>query len=67
MARCRNCEAEIRWVTNESGKGLPLDADPIIGGRYVLQPSGDQARLVTNEDRRLHRPTYRCHWNVCKP
>lgn len=65
MARCNTCEAEIRWVTHfTSGKALPLEVTSSPKGRYVIL-LGDCARPATDEDVRLHRPRYDCHWDVC--
>jgi hypothetical protein len=51
MSRCRSCNAEIIWARTESGKAMPLDAEPtedgnvkivggfaVVGGLQLLDP-----------------------------
>jgi hypothetical protein len=35
-ARCRSCQAEIRWATLPDGKPMPLDANPVDGGNVAV-------------------------------
>jgi hypothetical protein len=36
VARCRRCNARVRWVTC-LGRPLPIDAEPSPDGRLVLE------------------------------
>jgi hypothetical protein len=36
-SRCRDCGAEIRWVTTVNGKRMPLDLAPSIAGNVTLR------------------------------
>ena len=65
MAKCTKCEKEIRWVITPAGKSIPLDPEPVKNGRYVV-PKGDNAKIATDADRRLLRPTFACHWDNCR-
>jgi hypothetical protein len=53
MAKCKECEAEIRWIEMESGKMMPCEDEN--RGLVVMQPNG-KAKLVFG-----HEP----HWQNC--
>jgi hypothetical protein len=63
MAKCDDCEAEVRWALSRSGKRMMMNAEPSDDGRYVIMK--DETRLATDVDRRLLRPLFSCHWDVC--
>jgi hypothetical protein len=43
MSRCRSCDAEIVWAVTDSGKRIPVDAEPVDGGNVLLSDRGVQA------------------------
>lgn len=53
---CRSCGATVLWVETESGKRMPLDAEP--ERRFVIEAATDpmKARL---------RNTYVSHFSTC--
>lgn len=65
MARCKDCDASIRFLRLESGRKMPVDVDPHIQGNVA----------VTDEDRDLGKVLakgegwvgnrYRPHWMTC--
>lgn len=63
MASCKKCEAPIVWGTTSAGKAMPLDADPVPDGEWVLVAG--KVRRFQTDDERLHRPRYRVHWKTC--
>ena len=36
MSECRSCGATVIWAQTESGKWMPLDAVPVVGGTLWL-------------------------------
>ena len=40
MSRCRSCLGEITWARTESGKRIPLDAEPVDDGNVELTMQG---------------------------
>ncbi len=55
-AYCRTCGQPIIWCATESGKRMPLDAEP--EKRFVLDPSSDP---MTGRMRN----TYQSHFSTC--
>lgn len=53
---CRSCGATVLWVETESGKKMPLDAEP--ERRFVIEAGHDPMRA------RL-RNTYVSHFSTC--
>jgi hypothetical protein len=37
---CRSCGAAIIWVKTETGKAIPLDAEPTEGGNIIINVLG---------------------------
>jgi len=69
MAFCRTCEREIRWAEGPNGKMMPFDEPP--RGFGAKPPDGDwvvvngKARRATEEDRKLQRERFTCHFANC--
>lgn len=53
---CRSCNAPVLWVETESGKRMPLDAEP--ERRFVLEAG-------TSPMRARLRNTYVSHFSTC--
>ena len=45
MARCRDCDAPVRFVATASGKRMPIDIDPTPTGNVVILDG--MARVLT--------------------
>lgn len=50
MNNCRSCNADIRWVKMESGKRMPIDAQPSEQGNIVIEGDWQIGRVLTKED-----------------
>lgn len=53
-ARCRSCNAPIRWARTPAGKAMPLDARPTLGGNVLLReatpPADPTAQVLAGVD-----------------
>lgn len=76
MSSCRSCGASITWAVAESGKRIPVDAQPVANGNLRLsQEPGDgsftiQRARVTGSTIDLLDPTddgarYVSHYATC--
>lgn len=61
---CRSCLAGVRWVTLDTGKANPLDAEPSEDGNIVALPDGRWHVLRGDEDPG-GRVTYSSHFRTC--
>lgn len=52
MSKCKSCKADIMWTRTDSGKAMPLDAEP--EKRIVI--AGATAKVVD---------TYTSHFATC--
>lgn len=67
MAVCRDCEKYITWAENPNGKNLPFDSQPVKTSQHRLYTIvKGKAKWATDEDRRLHREMYTCHFDTCQ-
>lgn len=69
-ARCKSCNAPIRWCVTEGGKAMPVDLMPVRGGNITLRDEGVrtvavyvQPLLEPEEDK--GRPHYVSHFATC--
>jgi hypothetical protein len=37
--QCRSCKASVIWAVSEKGKRIPMDADPVADGNFILEYS----------------------------
>lgn len=49
VSQCRGCPAQIRWVNMQTGKAMPVDAEPI--------------KVIIEEGRMIS--AYVPHWATC--
>lgn len=61
MPKCRSCEAEVLWVTMESGRRMPVNPEPMEGGNLQLDPEQEYARVRTDGEG----PRYVTHYATC--
>jgi hypothetical protein len=40
MPRCRSCKAEIVWAKTSTGRAMPFDAEPKVGGEWEIDEEG---------------------------
>lgn len=38
-SKCRSCGREIEWAYTESGRHIPVDPEPVVGGNITLDKS----------------------------
>lgn len=68
VSRCKSCGALIRWAKTESGKNIPLNPEPVLGGNIALTPAGEAVVLNTEtveQERAAGRPCYVSHFADC--
>lgn len=73
MSTCRSCHAEILWARTETGKRMPLDADPIADaiaetrGLFVLRDrhSAEGPLAIAAWGLEGTEPHYRSHFASC--
>lgn len=46
LADCRSCGAPVIWTVTERGKRMPVDAEPVWGGEFVIGQEGDIVRAI---------------------
>lgn len=70
---CESCNAQIIWAVTETGKRIPVDAEPVAGGdiELVEQRGSPLARvlgaasLFDTEDDGAARCTHLNHFDTC--
>lgn len=62
MAKCRSCGAEIVWAKTETGKSIPIDAEPVNEGNIHLK---DGVAYVDKSCMGLPGPHYKSHFATC--
>lgn len=68
MAACKSCGASILWAKTDTGKSMPVDAEPTDDGNVLLYrtPRGLQAVVMgarTEPDPRASR--HHTHFETC--
>jgi hypothetical protein len=65
MAKCNSCRAEIRWVTSQGGKKMPIDAEPVSDGNLEIRDG--VARVLTKAELSMlpDGPRYKSHFATC--
>lgn len=62
MSKCRSCNAPIIWALTESGRQMPVDAEPSERGNLMLVRQGTSVVVkVQAPAPGLHRP----HFATC--
>lgn len=55
MSACRSCDAPIAWAITETGKRMPVDAEPVVGGSILLRHrvvgEPPEAHVTSSEER----------------
>lgn len=70
MASCRSCGAEIVWAKvqrrwNGPESNMPLDAEPVADGEWLLDPEKGTASYVGKEPSLIAEGRHRAHWATC--
>lgn len=68
-ASCSSCSAEIIWAQSETGKPMPVDAEPVAGGNVELQlpddPRDPPVAHVLRKGESKPPPLYVSHFTTC--
>jgi hypothetical protein len=69
-ARCGSCQQEIRWVTTENGRYMPLDPQPTKDGNVVKVASDAPNEALAHVLRKDEEPPvgtqrFTAHWVTC--
>ena len=71
MSRCKSCGVELRWITTENGKQMPVEATEVyyqpVGTKEVfVQKFGSVVRGTSCEQGSLGaRAVWKPHWGDC--
>lgn len=71
MSACRSCGAAVVWGLTKTGKRMPVDAAPVIGGNVVMVAGNDGPELLVlakpevERRRGLGLPTHTSHFATC--
>lgn len=60
---CKSCGAPIFWAKTVNGKPMPLDAEPVLDGRIILE--GQTAIVVGSAYVRDGTARYDSHFATC--
>lgn len=62
VVRCREegCGARIKFVRTASGARMPVDAQPVVGGEWVILE-----RTLVPFEQAPELPRYRTHYATC--
>ncbi|MCK9929361.1 hypothetical protein MXD62_19615 [Frankia sp. Mgl5] len=71
-SRCRSCQAKIRWARTETGKAIPIDAEPtpdgnvtLSGGAAILREAAPVIATVHAVGTPLEGPRWTSHFATC--
>lgn len=60
---CRTCGAPMIWVTTQKGKKMPLDAEPVAKGKFLLNDDMTVAYIPESDPYTGER--YSSHFETC--
>lgn len=64
-ARCKSCNAPIRWAQTEAGRAFPLDAQPVLGGNVELTTVTNRHGARVEVARVVADGEWRTHFQTC--
>ena len=67
VKHCSTCGAPMVWVTTPKGKKMPLDAEPVASGPWVIEgdPEGPDPRVRFIGDAAYTGDRYTSHFQTC--
>ncbi len=72
MAQCKACGAPILWITMQSGKSMPVDAEQLLyredknGDSTIITPNGETLRATLDTQPETATGIgYKPHWATC--
>ena len=65
MSTCRTCGADIVWTVTDTGKRMPVDAQPRGDGNLVLSTEDDVLRARAPGLFDADKPRYVSHFVIC--
>lgn len=63
VSTCRSCGAQIEWVHTDTGKRMPVDANPVPDGNVIVD--GDRATVVAQRPLGYDGALYTSHFSTC--
>ncbi len=66
VSKCRSCQAPVIWTKMESGKMMPVDANPVTGFE-LTEPdyAADSAGASPDPPRGVAKKVYASHFATC--
>jgi len=67
-SNCRNCGENIIWTITRKGKRMPVDAEPVSKGKFILDPEnevGDIPAVFIGDNDRYTGERYNSHFDSC--
>lgn len=68
MATCKFCGEEIIWTVTRKGKKMPVDAEPVSKGKFILDPEnelGDVPAVFIGDKDKYTGERYDSHFETC--
>lgn len=65
VTSCRSCLAGVRWVTLDTGKAMPIDAEPFEDGNVVHLADGRRWHVLAGSEDPGDRQTFSSHFRTC--
>lgn len=65
---CRSCGAAIVWTLTQKGKRMPVDAEPVSNGKFVLEDEEDDEKrraVYIGEKGGYGGERYSSHFGTC--
>jgi hypothetical protein len=64
LSECRTCKEPIFWVVTDKGKRMPMDAEPVSSGKWVVR-DGETVRASYIGDKPYNGDRYSSHFQTC--
>lgn len=68
LRKCASCGAVIRWTVTLRGAKLPVDAEPVPNGKYVIEATPEHGAVARPFEPLFDAPDlprYRSHFITC--
>lgn len=68
---CRSCGGPIIWTTTRKGKKMPVDFEPVSGGKFILEPidqmneDSEPSAVWIGEKDKYSGERYASHFDTC--
>ncbi len=65
ITECRSCKAKIAFLTMESGRSMPVDAEPTMNGTIWIGEDGIGRVVGKGDYTTISMPLYMSHFATC--